>query len=137
MARHVVATVGEVAPGGCKLVTVKGRDVALFNVEGEYFAFFNTCPHAGASLCRGRIVQPVEFSGPGTYHLVEDRPMLRCPWHGWQFDLHTGQAWCDPETLKARNYPVVIEAGAQLAKGPYVAETFPVAIDRDYIVIEL
>ncbi len=132
-----MAAVGEVAPGGSKLVTVKGREIALFNVGGEYFALFNTCPHAGASLCRGKIVRPAESTEPGTYRLAHDRAMLRCPWHGWQFDIRTGQAWCDPETLKVRNYPVAIEAGAQLAKGPYVAETFAVSIDQDYVVIEM
>jgi nitrite reductase/ring-hydroxylating ferredoxin subunit len=137
MERHVAAAVGEIAPGGSKLVTIKGRPIALFNVDGKYFAFFNTCPHAGASLCRGKIVRPVESSGPGDYRLVQDRAMLRCPWHGWQFDLRNGEAWCDPETLKARNYPVAIAPGSDLVKGPYVAETFPVAVERDYIVIEI
>ena len=137
MSRHVVAAVGEVASGSSKLVTVKGREIALFNVEGQYFAFFNRCPHAGAALCAGKVVRRVEPSEPGEYRLTRDLTMLRCPWHGWQFDLRTGQAWCDPETIKARNYPVAVEPGAQLAKGPYVAETFPVAIDQDYIVIEM
>jgi nitrite reductase/ring-hydroxylating ferredoxin subunit len=137
MSRHVVAAVGDVAPGGSKLVTVKGRDIALFNVGGAYFAFFNRCPHAGASLCSGKIVSPVESAEPGQYHLVQDRGMLRCPWHGWQFDIRTGQAWCDPETVKLRNYPVAIEPGAQLTKGPFVAETFPVSVNQDYIVIEM
>ncbi len=137
MSRHVVAAVGEIAPGCSKLVTVKGREIALFNVGGEYFALFNSCPHAGASLCHGKIVQPVLSSEPGTYRLAHDRAMLRCPWHGWQFDIRTGQAWCDPETLKVRNYPVAVEAGATLAQGPYVAETFAVSIDQDYVVIEM
>lgn len=137
MARHVVATVGEVAPGTSKLVNVKGRDVALFNVDGHYYAFFNRCPHAGASLCAGKIVHRVTSSEPGTYRLEPDLTMLRCPWHGWQFDIRTGQAWCDPETLKVRNYPVAVEHGAALTKGPYVAEIFPVAVDQDYIVIEM
>ncbi|MGH7033921.1 MAG: Rieske (2Fe-2S) protein [Stellaceae bacterium] len=63
--------------------------------------------------------------------------MLRCPWHGWQFDLRSGEAWCDPQTLKARNYSVAVAAGSDLVKGPYVAEIFPVAVERDYIVIEI
>lgn len=137
MSRHVVAAVGEVASGGSKLVTVKGREIALFNVGGAYFAFFNRCPHAGASLCSGKIVRRVELNTPGTYHLARDHEMLRCPWHGWQFDIRTGQAWCDPETLKLRNYPVAVEPGAQLAKGPYVAETFAVSIEKDYVVIDM
>jgi len=137
MTRHVVATVGEIAPGSSKLVTVKGRDIAIFNVGGSYFAFFDRCPHAGGSLCRGSIVRPADVTEPGTYKLAADRLMLRCPWHGWQFDLHTGEAWCDPTTLKARNYPAMVESGAQLTKGPYVAETFPVSVDHDYVLIEI
>ncbi len=137
MSRHVVATVGEIPAGGSKKVTVKGREIALFNVAGDYFAFFDRCPHAGASLCAGKSVARVATSEPGHYRLEREHPMLRCPWHGWQFDIKTGQAWCDPETLKVRNYPVVIENGAQLSKEPFVAETFPVSIDQDYIVIEM
>ena len=56
MSRHVVATVGEVAPGTNKLVTVKGREIGIFNIKGEYFALANKCPHEGASLCKGRMV---------------------------------------------------------------------------------
>lgn len=137
MSRHVVASVGEIAPGTSKRVTVKGRDIALFNVAGKYFAFFDRCPHAGASLCSGKIVHRVDSREPGTYRLAPDLAMLRCPWHGWQFDIATGQAWCDPETAKLRNYPVAVEPGAQLMQGPYVAETFPVSVDKDYVVIEM
>ena len=50
MSRHVVASVGEIAPGSSKLITVKGREIGLFNVKGEYFALANKCPHEGASL---------------------------------------------------------------------------------------
>jgi nitrite reductase/ring-hydroxylating ferredoxin subunit len=137
MSWHVVAAVGEVASGASKLVTVKGREIALFNVDGRYFAFFNRCPHAGAPLCSGKVVRRVDSREPGQYRLATEHGMLRCPWHGWQFDIRTGQAWCDPETLKVRNYPVAVEAGAQLTKGPYVAETFPVAIDKDYVIVEM
>jgi nitrite reductase/ring-hydroxylating ferredoxin subunit len=47
-ARHVVAKVGEIPIGGKKLVSVKGRDIGVFNVNGEFFALLNKCPHAGA-----------------------------------------------------------------------------------------
>ncbi len=137
MTRHIVAAVGEIAPGRSKLVTVKGREIAVFNVDGDYFAFFNRCPHAGASLCHGTIVRPADITEPGTYRLAADRLMLRCPWHGWQFDLRTGEAWCDPATLRARHYPISVESGAALATAPHAAETFPVSVDQDYIVIEM
>jgi hypothetical protein len=50
--------------------------------------------------------------------------LLRCPWHGWEFDMRNGQSYFDPTRVKVRTYPVVIEDGETLAKGPYVAETF-------------
>jgi nitrite reductase/ring-hydroxylating ferredoxin subunit len=62
MARHIVATVDDIPPGQRLLVNVKGRDIGIFNVGGEYFAVGNRCPHEGASLCKGRIVGLVESS---------------------------------------------------------------------------
>jgi 3-phenylpropionate/trans-cinnamate dioxygenase ferredoxin subunit len=62
--------------------------------------------------------------------------LLRCAWHGWEFDMRTGQSWFDPARVKVRTYPVVTEDGEPLAKGPYVAETFPVHIEDSYVIIE-
>jgi nitrite reductase/ring-hydroxylating ferredoxin subunit len=62
---------------------------------------------------------------------------LRCPWHGWEFDIRTGQSWCDPTSVRARQFQVTVEPGEKLVKGPYVAETFPVSVEEDYLVLEL
>jgi nitrite reductase/ring-hydroxylating ferredoxin subunit len=62
---------------------------------------------------------------------------LRCPWHGWEFEISTGQSWCDPKNLKIRQFPVAVERGRELVKGPYSAETFPVAIEQRYVIIEM
>ena len=56
--------------------------------------------------------------------------MLRCPWHGWEFDIKTGQSWCHPESVKARTYKVEVVPGEALAKGPFVAETVQVTVER-------
>jgi 3-phenylpropionate/trans-cinnamate dioxygenase ferredoxin subunit len=61
--------------------------------------------------------------------------MLRCPWHCWEFDIRTGQSWCDPDSVHARTYAVEVEPGATLAKGPFEAETVPVTVEQDYVVI--
>lgn len=53
MAQFVVAEVGEIPKGGSKRVTLKGRPIAVFNQEGEFFALLDRCPHEGASLCKG------------------------------------------------------------------------------------
>ena len=74
---------------------------------------------------------------PGQYRLSRKGEMLRCPWHGWEFDIRTGQSWCDPDSVWVRRFEVTVQPGEQLAKGPYVAETFPVSIEDDYLVVEL
>jgi nitrite reductase/ring-hydroxylating ferredoxin subunit len=137
MSRHVVATVDEIAPGDSKLVTVKGREIGLFNVNGQFYALANRCPHAGGALCEGAIVSLVQSDGPGKYKLARPGEFLRCPWHGWEFEISTGQSWCDPKNLKIRQFPVAVEPGAELIKGPYVAETFPVSVEQRYVIVEL
>jgi nitrite reductase/ring-hydroxylating ferredoxin subunit len=137
MSRHVVATIDEIAPGKSKLVTVKGRQIGLFNVQGRFYALANRCPHAGGALCEGAIVGLVQSDGPGKYKIARDGEFVRCPWHGWEFEIATGQSWCDPKNLKIRQYPIAVEPGGELVKGPYVAETFPVAVEQQYLVVEI
>ena len=51
--KYVVATVDEIPPGQRKIVDVGGRSIGVFNLQGEYFAVLNRCPHQGGPLCRG------------------------------------------------------------------------------------
>jgi len=137
VSRHVVATVGEVAPGTCKIVTVEGREIGVFNVAGSFYALLNRCPHEGAELCRGRIVGLVQSDGPGDYRLTRPNEMIRCPWHGWEFDIRTGQSWCDPKKTRVKRYDASVASGDDLVKGPYVAETYEVTVEENYVVIEM
>jgi 3-phenylpropionate/trans-cinnamate dioxygenase ferredoxin subunit len=141
MTRHVVAKVGDIPPSSSKIVSVDGRDIGIFNVKGEFFALLNRCPHEGAELCRGSIVSFVTADTVGEYRLERKGEMLRCPWHGWEFDIRTGQSWCDPKKVKARSYPVTVRPGQDLVKdlaeGPYKVETFPVSVQDDYLVVEI
>ncbi len=137
MSRHVVARVSEVPPEGALRVTVKGRPIALFNLSGEFFALYDRCPHEGASLCAGRRVSIAVADTPGEYRLERRGEMIRCPWHGWDFDIRTGQSWCDPEHTRVRRYAVSVEAGERLAKGPFRAESVPVSVEDDYLVVEV
>jgi 3-phenylpropionate/trans-cinnamate dioxygenase ferredoxin subunit len=137
MARHVVASVDEIPPGARMLVSVGGREIGIFNIAGEYFALGNRCPHNGASLCKGRIVALVEAAEPGSYQLSRRGELVRCPWHGWEFDLRTGKSWCEPERTKVKSYEAKVEPGEALIEAPLRAETFPVSIEKQYVVIEL
>jgi nitrite reductase/ring-hydroxylating ferredoxin subunit len=83
------ASTNEIAPGQARLVIVKGREIVLFNIEGEFFALQNACTHEEGPLAEG------EVSG----HEVT------CPWHGARFDI-TGEALTQPAYEAAARYNV-------------------------------
>jgi len=103
--RHVVARAADLPPGERTIVTVAGREIGVFNVNGEYYALRNVCPHKGAPLCKGR-VRPL-ITAPDLHSVVYQREgeILKCPWHLWEFDLKTGRAMHDPE-VSVRSYRV-------------------------------
>ena len=137
MSWHVVAPVSEIPPGGRKLVTVRGRPIAVFNIQGEFFGLLNRCPHQGGNLCDGVLTGLVESPSPGEYSYTRKGEILRCPWHGWEFDVRTGQSYCDPEKIRTKAYPVEVEPGQTVVKGPYVAETIAVKVEEDYVVVDV
>jgi nitrite reductase/ring-hydroxylating ferredoxin subunit len=148
MSRHIVARTSDIPPGGNKVFGVEGRDIVVFHVNGEFFALLNRCPHEGAPLEKAACVARLTSPEPGVYQRSRAGEMLRCPWHGWEFDMRNGQSWFDPKRVKVRSFPVAAESGQELAqvfaqelaegmaKGPYVAETFPVHIDDSYVIVE-
>ena len=71
-----VATRGELAPGQGKLIVAHDKPMALFNVNGEFYAINFVCPHMGGPLGDGKLI------GGGE--------VVACPWHGWTFDVRTG-----------------------------------------------
>ena len=138
MSKHIVATTDEIPPGSCKIVEIKGRSIGVFNVHGDYYALRNRCPHEGAPLCAGPVTGLRQADTPGNYKYSRAGEIIRCPWHGWEFDIKTGQSWFDPAKVRVRPYPVTVESdvsGYQL--GPYEAETYPVSVENSYIVVDL
>jgi 3-phenylpropionate/trans-cinnamate dioxygenase ferredoxin subunit len=137
MARMIAAGVDEVPKGGNKRVTLKGRPIVIFNQGSEFFALLDKCPHEGASLCMGLRIGVSRSSTVGVFEHSRAGEMVRCPWHGWEFDIRTGQSYCDPSKVRVRTFEVAVMDGAALAEGPYVAETFPVSVENEYIVIDV
>jgi 3-phenylpropionate/trans-cinnamate dioxygenase ferredoxin subunit len=136
MPRHVVARAAELPPGSRKLVRAGGRAILVLNVNGELFALSDACPHRGGSLFRGKLTGVVSSREPGSYALSRCGEILRCPWHGWEFDIRTGRSWCDPARLRLVRYAVTVEAGARLAEQPHVAETLAVTREDEYVVVD-
>ena len=75
-----VAFTHEVPPGTGRTVEVDGIWIALFNVEGVFYAIDNGCPHAGGPLGEGKLCEEV----------------VECPWHGWKFDVTSGKRIGNP-----------------------------------------
>jgi 3-phenylpropionate/trans-cinnamate dioxygenase ferredoxin subunit len=136
MAKYVVAEASEIPPGARKKVTVGGRPIVVFNLKGEYYALLDRCPHQGASLCAGHQTGFATSTGPGDYAMERAGEIIRCPWHGWEFDIKTGQSWFDPEHTKVRSFEAGVSLGSELVMGPYKAETFEVAVEEEYVVVQ-
>jgi nitrite reductase/ring-hydroxylating ferredoxin subunit len=136
MTGYVVARIDEIPPGQRKLVEAGGRAIVVYNLGGDFFALNNRCPHRGGGLFHGIQTCLVESKVPGQYNASRYGEMVKCPWHGWEFDIRTGQSWCDPSRFQIRQYPVSVRPGTELVEGPYRAETFPVRVESDYIVVE-
>jgi nitrite reductase/ring-hydroxylating ferredoxin subunit len=145
--KHVVARVDEVPPGARKIVEVGGRSIGIFNLGGDFFALRNRCPHQGGPLCEGRVWGALEADRPGELRYSRGGEILACIWHGWEFDIRTGQSWCDPARLRVRLYDVEVESGVALAdpeapqpglvRGPYVAESYPVSTEGEYVLVDV
>jgi nitrite reductase/ring-hydroxylating ferredoxin subunit len=110
MARHIVATVEEIPPGGRKIVRVAGREVGLFNLDGTFYALKNVCPHQGARVCLGRIVGTTLPSDVYEFKYGLEGRILRCPWHEWEYDIATGESVFDPN-VRVVTYPVEVVDG--------------------------
>ena len=125
-----------------------GRSIGIFNVRGEFFALRNRCPHQGGPLCLGPLEGLIQSTGPGDYSVSRTGEVLRCPWHGWEFDIRTGQSWFDPARVRVRRYEVSVgPVGStrddrtsrlpQLEQGPYVAETYATAIEQRHVIVDI
>jgi len=87
-----VASVSELAKGAAKTVQAAGKEIALFNVDGTIYALDNTCLHVGGPLGEGEL----------------DGTTVTCPWHGWQYNVTTGQNLMNSD-LKVAAYAVEVE----------------------------
>lgn len=87
-----VARVQDIPPGSGRVVNLAGASLALFNVNGEFFAIDNACLHKGGPLGEGKL----------------DGCVVTCPWHGWQFDVTTGKSQFNPN-FGVKVYRVKVE----------------------------
>jgi nitrite reductase/ring-hydroxylating ferredoxin subunit len=182
--RVVVAPVRDFPPGERRIIEVGRRSIGVFRVGDRFYAISNRCPHQGGPLCLGRVAPWAVSDGPGDLRMEdeEESALLACPWHGWEYDLATGQSFLGPSEVPVRSYAVSVEPGSALGPqaapddgdpearpapatgarpapatpatprtptaapapaakrnrvpGPYVAETFAVHVEEEYVVVD-
>ncbi len=93
MPRYIkVAKMNEMPPGTCREFHANGKVIALFNVNGQFYATDNTCLHRGGPLGQG----------------VLEGEVVTCPWHGWQYNVTTGETVFN-EQMKVETFEVKVE----------------------------
>ena len=108
--RVVVAKAADFPAGTRKILRVGGRQIGVFHTGAGLFALRNSCPHQGAPLCLGTVTGTTLPSQPGEYIWGMEGRVLRCPWHGWEFDLKSGLGLYDPyKHERVATYEVRIE----------------------------
>ena len=96
-------------PGRIRMIEVGGHRVALVRVGDEVHALADRCPHRGAPLCSGgRTVHGIRLGDDGPVR-GDERALIRCPWHKWDFDIASGRCLVHP-TLRVRRYRVTVKS---------------------------
>jgi nitrite reductase/ring-hydroxylating ferredoxin subunit len=90
-----VASTKDVAPGAAITLEVGGQRIAIFNVNGAFYAIGDTCTHRGGPLSQGKV----------------EETTVTCPWHGARFDIRTGNVLSPPAPAGVASYKVVVEEG--------------------------
>ena len=108
--RLPVCDAAELEPGRRVVRRVDGLSVGVFNVGGRYYALHNRCPHRGGALCEGPVSGTAATTDDFVFAYEREDEILRCAWHGWEFEIATGRSLVDPR-VRARTYPVEVENG--------------------------
>lgn len=109
---HAVGPVTEFTEEDRKIVTVGRERIVVLCHNGEFFALSGVCAHMGGPVAEGLILGKVEgvVNVDGRYlgdRFADDTPHLICPWHGWEYDLRTGESACLP-TIGLKTYETEI-----------------------------
>jgi nitrite reductase/ring-hydroxylating ferredoxin subunit len=155
----VVCRLEDFPAGERKIVKAGARSIGVFRIDDDFFAIRNRCPHQGGPLCLGRLSPWAVASEPGKVSMEGPPRLVACPWHGWEYDLETGQSFMGPGQTRVKSYDVTVARGDTLGEGvrhaeeqprisaaaaasgrepgPYIAETFPVYVEEDYVVVDV
>lgn len=120
MSEHTISR-SEVDGSDRVVYEFEGREIAVFELDGEYYAYLNWCVHQGGPVCEGPVQGTVEASFDRetletSLEYTREDEILSCPWHGWEYDLQSGEC--------------LSRAGRRLP-------SYPIEVDGDELVIRL
>ena len=112
---YAICASSAIAEADGVLATAAGMEIGIFRLNGRLVAYENRCRHQGGPVCSGRVLGRLEaVLGPGgtvvDERFSESDLHLVCPWHGWEYDLATGECSVD-RTLRLRSFPVAERDG--------------------------
>ena len=150
MAQRIeVCPASDLPPGERKIVDIEElpHSVGVFNINGEYHAIANLCPHHLAPLCEGKLTGKMTAERVGDYELTRDGEIIQCPWHGWKFDIRDGVSVFNPHELSTPTYEATVEPdcggetadvgeyGAALEGDEPPVDTYSVLVEERLVVL--
>lgn len=116
MKEHFVCKSSEFSDGERRIVRVGGREIGVFRHDGRLYAYSNYCLHQGGPACEGLIIaKVVERLGEDKtslgLHFSNSETSFACPWHGYEYDIKTGEHIADRK-MRLAKYKVTETAGS-------------------------
>lgn len=98
----------DVGTGRPQMVRIGKYSIGLYRTADGFHALLNVCPHRGAPLCEGLVCGTTKETDRREFVYHRENEIVRCAWHGWEFDIRTGASLVDPK-VKARTFKVIEE----------------------------
>jgi nitrite reductase (NADH) small subunit len=108
--------------GEVRLVDVEDHSVGVIRRGEEVYGILNICPHRAAPVCEGELTGTMLPSAPGELRYGMEGLVLRCPWHGWEFDIRTGESVGGVDSRRLRTCTIAREGEFVLAGFSQAAE---------------
>ncbi|WP_276256693.1 Rieske (2Fe-2S) protein [Halomontanus rarus] len=132
---HRVCAASELPPGDRRIVEINGRSIGVFNVDGEFYALTNVCPHQRAPLCAGELTGTTEADGVDDVKWTRNGRILRCPWHGWEFDVTSGESVFNPHRWRVSTYETDVLVDPCADDSDLAVETYPVDTEDGVVYV--
>lgn len=137
MDKHVVARLSEFPPGTRRIVEVNGASIGVFNIKGAFHALRNSCPHHGAPLCLGKVLGTPIASRPYEITYGREDEIIKCPWHGWEFEISSGRSVFNPHKVRVKTYEVTVEQPDEVEEEDPSVDTFPVTVEDGLVIVHV